>query len=117
MPAHRHDVAVRRVAGAGAIIAGTVALAVGVIVLELRHWGVPLGGAAVLAPESGVEGPGLESAPQPELRRYREEKARQLEAIGWVDAQAGVARIPIESAMRLLSEEGLRARGDAEARP
>lgn len=109
MPAPPHDVALRRVIGAGALIAGTVALAVGAIVLELRSSGVPLGGPAPLEAAARVEGPALESAPQPELQRYRAEKARELEALGWVDARAGIARIPIDSAMRLMAEDGLRA--------
>jgi len=111
MPADRPpDVAVRRIALAGALIAGTVVLVVAVIVLELRHWGVPLDGLRRIGHDPhAAQGVALESAPQPELRRYLAEKQRQLEAIGYVDRKAGIARIPIDAAMELMTQRGLRA--------
>jgi hypothetical protein len=110
MPADRPpDVAVRRIAVAGALIAGTVALVVAAIVFELRLWGVPLDGRRALEKDRAAQGAALESAPQPDLRRFLAEKARELEAIGIVDRRAGIARIPIESAMELMTQRGLRA--------
>jgi hypothetical protein len=56
--------------------------------------------------------------PQPRLQfKAAEENARQvfteeriLSSYGWVDAKAGVARIPIERAMDLVAERGLPVR-------
>ena len=45
---------------------------------------------------------GLRSAPQQDLAAYRAEKEARLHGFGWVDAQRGIAHIPIESAMDLL---------------
>ena len=110
-----HDVSVRRIVFAGALILGTVALVVGVIVAELSSWDVPFDGARSAAHVLGFEGPALESAPQPDLRRYRAEKQALLEKTGWVDRSAGIARIPIEAAMALMSAHGTRAAPTDEA--
>ena len=39
-----------------------------------------------------------------------------LESYGWVDREAGVARIPIERAMLLLAERAAAERGEGEGR-
>ncbi|HSC64202.1 MAG TPA: hypothetical protein VLD35_11235 [Caldimonas sp.] len=109
------DVSVRRIVLAGALIAGTVALVVGVIVLILAHWHLPLGGPssadyAIREPE-----PALESAPQLDLQRYRQAKQALLTTSAWVDRSAGVDRVPIATAMTLLTDQGLRAASAASA--
>ncbi len=43
----------------------------------------------------------LQSAPQQDLREYRQEKALALEGYRWVDRAGGVVHIPIERAMEL----------------
>lgn len=58
----------------------------------------PVPGAAALQP-----------APQPELAGYQRRKLAQLQATGPIPSEPGWARIPIERAMDLLSERGLRA--------
>jgi hypothetical protein len=112
MPAH--EVAVRRIALAGGLIAATVLLVVGVIVLELRAWGVPLDGEREITAGPTFDGAALESAPQPQGQRERDAKQRLLNATGPADA-AGVARIPIATAMALMTQQGLRAAGAAPA--
>ena len=109
------DVSVRRIVVAGALIAGTVALVVGAVIAGLTHRKVPLAGTrgadfVLREPE-----PALESAPQPTLQRYRDDKQALLTTSAWVDRGAGVARIPIAAAMTLLSEQGLRAGATASA--
>ena len=106
MPAH--DVSVRRIALAGGLIAATVLLVVAVIVIELRAWGVPLDGARDAGAPPSFGGAALESAPQPQRQRERDAKQRLLDATGPADA-AGVARIPIATAMALMTQQGLRA--------
>ena len=117
MPAHRHDIATRHIAAAGACIAIAVALVVGVIVLALQQAGAPPDGARDPRPDIALEGVPLESAPQPDLQRYLAQKQQRLESAGWVDAPAGIAHVPIDTAMALMSERGLRAVPAPEERP
>lgn len=46
----------------------------------------------------------LETAPQPELKKYMEEKTTLLNQYKWIDKEAGIASIPIEMAMDALSD-------------
>lgn len=55
--------------------------------------------------------PILQSAPQDDLRTYRQSKAAALEGYHWIDRKDGVVQIPIERAMELL------ARGSQETTP
>jgi hypothetical protein len=50
--------------------------------------------------------PRLQVAPQVDLDRLHADETKQLSTYGWVDGSKGVTRIPIERAMRLLSERG-----------
>lgn len=52
---------------------------------------------------------GLQTAPQPELDGYRAQKRAELEATGPAPGAPGFARIPVERAMALMTERGLRA--------
>ncbi|MBI4458937.1 MAG: hypothetical protein HY648_02620 [Acidobacteria bacterium] len=61
-----------------------------------------------LPPEPRLQGgPGREMPAQEELRRMREEAEVRLHSYGWVDEKAGIARIPIREAMRMVEEKGL----------
>lgn len=51
----------------------------------------------------GAPAPLLQTAPQVERANYFAEKARLTGSYGWVDRQAGIARIPVDEAMRLLA--------------
>jgi hypothetical protein len=42
-----------------------------------------------------------------ELRQLRQAEHRQLTTYGWIDQDAGIARIPIERAMEIIVDEGL----------
>ncbi len=95
---------VRRIVVVGAIIAGAVAVAIGVVVATLAHRAVPLGGVPVARPAAlGDDLPMLQTAPQQELATYRREKADALNGLGWVDAASGVAHVPIDVAMTMLA--------------
>jgi len=109
------DISVRRIVLAGVLIAGTVALVVGAVVAGLAHWDLPLAGPRRADYSIREPAPALESAPQPDLQRYRDDKRRLLTTSAWVDRSAGIARIPIAAAMTLLSERGLRAAPSASA--
>jgi hypothetical protein len=68
--------------------------------------------ARVGAPQPPPE-PRLQTRPREELQRMRAEEDRILGSYGWVDAQRGVVRIPIERAMEMVVDEGLPARAGA----
>jgi hypothetical protein len=53
--------------------------------------------------------PRLQTAPQPDLDSYRAQKRAELDAIGPASDAPGFARIPVERAMALMTERGLRA--------
>ncbi len=55
-------------------------------------------------------GPRLQDNPQQELRELRAKQQSLLEGYGWVNKEAGVARIPIEDAMKIIVERGLPSR-------
>ena len=52
-------------------------------------------------------GPLLQDRPVSDLRALRAEEDAALHSYGWEDKGRGVARIPVEEAMRLLAERGL----------
>ena len=62
-------------------------------------------GPAQLPPQ-----PRLQTRPRDDLRRIRAEEEQVLDSYGWVNAQRGIVRIPIERAMALTVEQGLPAR-------
>lgn len=101
-----------RIAIAAAAIAGTVIGAVAVVLLWLQATHMPPGGERLQQPYARVmPGPALQSAPQPELARYRAQQQERLHGSGWVDAAQGVVHIPIEDAMALLAAGGASAPG------
>jgi hypothetical protein len=67
------------------------------------------------APErGGIEGhlqqpppPWLQVNPSADLAHLHERENAQLNTLGWVDRGKEIVRIPIDDAMRLLSERGL----------
>ena len=54
--------------------------------------------------------PRFQENPQEELQALRAKQKALLEGYGWVNKEAGIARIPIEDAMKLVIEKGLPTR-------
>ena len=54
--------------------------------------------------------PRLQNDPQQDLSDLRTKQENLLKGYGWVNKEAGIARIPIEDAMRIVVERGLPAR-------
>ena len=54
--------------------------------------------------------PRFQENPQQDMRELRAKQKALLEGYGWVNRDAGVARIPIEEAMRMVVERGLPTR-------
>ena len=53
--------------------------------------------------------PILQTMPTLDLAAFRAREDSVLHSYGWVDKEAGVVRIPIEEAMRILAERGMPA--------
>ncbi|MEO5742646.1 MAG: hypothetical protein ABIS29_18825 [Vicinamibacterales bacterium] len=54
--------------------------------------------------------PRFQQNPQQELQELRAKQRALLEGYGWVNKDAGIARIPIEDAMKMVVERGLPVR-------
>jgi hypothetical protein len=54
--------------------------------------------------------PRLQDNPQQDLQDLRTKQKAILEGYGWVDKEGGVARIPIEDAMKMVVERGVPVR-------
>ena len=59
--------------------------------------------------------PRLQTNPKEELRALQARDEALLKSYGWADKDAGIARIPIEEAMKLTVQRGLPARRGNEA--
>ena len=54
--------------------------------------------------------PRIQANPAADMRMLREQEDAVLGSYGWVDRQAGVVRIPVDQAMKLVVEQGLPVR-------
>jgi hypothetical protein len=98
------DLNLRGLGWGAAIIGGGIACALLAAALMLREKGP----AANTSPRP-FQGPAplLQPAPQPDRAAYFADKRRLLDSYGWVDRQAGIARIPLDEAMKLLAARGM----------
>jgi hypothetical protein len=100
----RPEIAARPIVWVGLAILAAVAIVIGSVFLLLRLWNASPGADRVRLPyDIVVPGPMVQSAPQLDLRAYRAEKQRLVESAAWLDAQRGIARIPVADAMALLA--------------
>jgi hypothetical protein len=63
-------------------------------------------GALRQASEHRFPAPELQKKPQDDLKRFELEQRMALSGYGWVDRAKGIARIPIEEAMRITIARG-----------
>jgi hypothetical protein len=108
------DIPARPILGFAAAMLGLVAiciLASGALLAGRR--GAAGSGRAAQAVASSSAGappaqaPRLQVAPEADLARFQEDKARVLHSYGWVDRAAGRVRIPIQAAIELTAQRGL----------
>jgi hypothetical protein len=59
--------------------------------------------------------PRLQISPREDMRELRDREDELLTSYGWVDRNAGVVRIPIEEAMKIVVQRGLPARQVSDA--
>jgi hypothetical protein len=106
------DVDARRIALFGGGLAGFILLALLLLALiyGIPPHPLPFGFATGLF-ERNV--PVLQADPHADLQAYRVEKQRLLHGFGWVDRGAGIARIPIDEAMKIIAERGVPDWGQA----
>ena len=115
--AHEHsDVNIRTVLSFGTGLAVVVILSAALMYVLLR---VLEGQAQGRDPQiSPVAMPSGQEAPAPrlllnepaDLSKFRADEMKKLEGYGWVDERAGVVRLPIEEAKKLIVQRGLPVR-------
>jgi hypothetical protein len=129
--AHEHsDVNIRAILlfgiGMAVVTAISAAVVAGAFVLFERQAAAndprlsPLAGKPTQMPATTTGSPFFGGAPQPQLltnepgllQRQRQREAQVLGGYDWVDQRAGVARLPIDAAKKLILERGLPARAD-----
>jgi hypothetical protein len=116
-PVQRDDVNIRAILGFGA---GLIVLAIAihlVVWLLFQYFSgreavrvapaypLAIGEANRQPPE-----PRLQTNPRDDLRALRAHEDELLNTYGWVDKPAGIVRIPIEEAMKIIAQRGLPAR-------
>jgi hypothetical protein len=74
-------------------------------------------GALRQASEHHFPEPMLQKKPQDDLKRFELEQRMALSGYGWVDRAKGIARIPIEEAMRIVIARGDHAYDPPEPSP
>jgi hypothetical protein len=75
----------------------------------------PKSAATGPAPAPTPPAPALEARSGQTLDPYRASQQQRLNSYGWVDRSAGIARIPIDRAIDLLTERGMPSRSASEA--
>ncbi len=121
-PEHGSGHESRDISVGGALLFGAALLATLVLSLVLMKWTFDLFAGqedrAQVEPASLLRAQEMPAASTPAVLMYparflKEQRAAEdavLGSYGWVDQQAGVARIPIRRAMEIVLEQGLPAR-------
>jgi hypothetical protein len=113
------DVHVRPLAWLGVGLAGLILISIvamrGVFVyLDRQQAGEDAPPPPMMAqrPQQPPE-PRLQTTPVLNRKLLFEEENKRLSTYGWADPKAGVVRIPVDQAMKLLAERGLPARDES----
>ena len=95
------------------IVWGGIAIAAGIMLVTIaawflwQRWGAPSGAKPFGGPDAAnvpqAATPALQSAPQLDRTQYFNEKRKLTESWEWIDRQRGIARIPVEEAMRIMA--------------
>ena len=112
--AKHHGLHLRAIAGVMAALAATVLACAGAAFLFWHDAPAPRQLAPNASPpDVAVAGVPLEASPRAVREAYCAEKDRLLHAREWIDADAGIARIPIDAAMQALAERDAQRRDAA----
>lgn len=92
-----------------AVVAGIIVVSLALIltVVYVYTWLRPDYPAARPYAELPPPHPALQAAPQRDLRELMARERLILDRVAWVDREAGIAQIPIETAMTIIAERGL----------
>lgn len=82
-------------------------IAIAAIALKLIFGPVPYPELPGAADTGNAASPALQRFPEADLAAFRRKEDAELAALGWVDRAKGIARIPVEDAMRSLATRGL----------
>lgn len=101
-----NDVNARAVALGALALLGAIALALLIAAWAWHAW-LPDGSAT--GPNGKIDfsipSPQLASAPQADRAAYFKEKEALISSYDWLDRKQGIARIPVEEAMRILARQ------------
>lgn len=126
--------------GARGIVGFLIALALAGIVIHFVVWGIlryysrfsiqttpPITGERLVTtpkkelisgdPSQRFPKPALQPDPVADLNRFRADNEATLNSYDWVDQESGVARVPIERAIDLMSQRGLPVRPQPQLAP
>ncbi|CAM3664729.1 hypothetical protein BOSP111201_19290 [Bordetella sputigena] len=100
----RDGIDVRRVWRIGLAGFAVLVLAVTAAVLLTSRWDENRHPGGAESPRAWIAGPMLETRPQANMAQYLAGKQALTASYAWVDRRAGIARIPVEEAMRAVAE-------------
>lgn len=52
-------------------------------------------------------GPVLQANPAVDMAKFRQREEQKVSSYGWVDRNAGIAKVPVQRAMEMVAERGL----------
>jgi hypothetical protein len=99
----RSDVPLWTLGLVAGIVAGSVAIVVGLLLLIYPG----ATGGQPKAPTAAMPAPQLQPDPAGDMRGYRRAAHDRLTSYGWVDRDKGIAHIPIDEAMHRIAERGI----------
>ncbi|ARP81975.1 hypothetical protein CAL12_14895 [Bordetella genomosp. 8] len=100
----RDGIDVRRVVRIGLAGLAVLVLAVTAAMLLASRWDENRHPGSAGSPRGWIAGPMLETRPQASMAQYLEGKRTLTDSYAWIDRGAGIARIPVEEAMRAVAE-------------
>jgi hypothetical protein len=82
-------------------------IALAALALKLIFGPVPYPELPGAADAGNTASPALQRFPEADLAAFHRKEDEELTTLGWVDRARGIARIPVEDAMRILAARGL----------
>ncbi len=123
-PKHEHPGYETRDADLRQVVFAGLGVAAGTLFVCLLMWGLFNTLKTAEAPPVAQTGPSpwppeprLAVQPWEQIQQLRREEEEVLKTYGWVDQRAGKVHIPIDRAMDLMAQRGLRVQGGASAPP
>jgi hypothetical protein len=116
-PAHQHESRDADLRKLTYLALGILALIIfGFVITEITFY-IFVGRQQVPAPQAFFSpatqmppAPRVQQNPRLDLGAYMQEENEVLDTYGWVDRKAGIVRVPVDRAMTLLLQQGLKVR-------